>query len=362
LILDKKHIYALIMAGGKGERFWPYSRLTTPKQTLDLFGRYTLIQQSWRRLASFVLPGNIFVATNRQQLKLIKNQLPEISNSNIISEPIPRNTAACIGLVSMLISQRNSKAVLIVSPADHSIKPVNKFKSDMRIAVEVASSENVLITFGVKPQYAATGYGYIELANKREDKVNWARRFVEKPGIAQAKKFIASKRFLWNSGIFVFRTKEILDEFKKKLPSHYKIISRICQSSNKRNFLNRLAKEYRKFENISIDYGVMEKVRRIKVIRAGFNWDDLGSWNSLLRIFKTDKKGNVFKGKTVNLDTKNCVVVSDNEHLLATVDVEGLIVVHCNDATLVCRVESDQKVKALVHFLSANPKFDRYLK
>ncbi|MDH5175000.1 MAG: mannose-1-phosphate guanylyltransferase, partial [Elusimicrobiota bacterium] len=264
----KMVVKAVIMAGGKGERFWPLSRDRFPKQLVSLTGKKSLLQETVERIQPLIPPRDILVVTRRPLARAVERQLPQVPRKNIISEPAGRNTAPCIGLAAKMIK---GDAVMVVLPADHIIVPRGKFMDTLKRAVTLAGETEDLITIGIKPTYAATGYGYIEVGNKEKQGVFGVKRFAEKPDRKKAERFLKTGRFFWNSGIFVWKKSVILEAMRKYMPSLYRKLQMVSSKN--------IGKLYPKLPDISIDYGIMEKANNSLVIPADFSWEDLGSWS-----------------------------------------------------------------------------------
>jgi len=342
-------VKAVIMAGGKGERFWPLSREKFPKQLLSFTGKKSLLQETVERIEPFIPPKDILVVTRIPLGNTVSRQLPQLPRKNIISEPVGRNTAPCIGLAAKMIKE---DAVMVVLPADHIIKLQRKFLDTLEKAVTLARETENLITIGIKPTYPATGYGYIE-AGKRDGRFDIYRvkRFVEKPDKKKAEKFLNSGRFFWNSGIFVWRKSVILKAMERYMPSLYCGLEKISSKN--------IRKLYPRLPNISIDYGIMEKAKNSLVIPANFSWEDLGSWESLDKLLSRDGNKNAIVGRVSVIDGRNCIMVN-KKGLLCAIGVSDLIVVSTEDVTLVFPKGKGQEVKRLVEKLRRDPKLRRY--
>lgn len=355
---------AVIMAGGKGERFWPKSRTKLPKQLLSLTGDgKTMIQLTVERLKGIIEYDNIYIVTSSDCADAISYQLPQIPTENILVEPMGRNTAPCIGLAAAYIQKKKGTSTMIVLPSDHLIKDVEGFCNILLAAKEVAESGKNLVTIGITPTYPETGYGYIKFDNKiksiNEDGVYEVDKFVEKPNVENAEKYVRSGKYSWNSGMFVWTTETILNNIKKLMLNMYNGLERIQNSIDTENEENVLNEEYSLFESISIDYGIMEHAENIFVIPGDFGWDDVGSWTALERINETDEFGNVVKGNIVSVDTKGCII-EGTDKLLAMVGVEDLVVVDTADATLICSKEKCQEIKSLLKEIKEKNK-ENYL-
>jgi len=345
----KMVVKAVIMAGGKGERFWPLSREKFPKQLLSLIGKKSLLQETVDRLQPLISSQDILVVTRRSLARAIERQLPQIPRKNIISEPVGRNTAPCIGLAAKMIKE---DAVMVVLPADHIIKPRRKFLDTLKKAVTLAKETENLITIGIKPTYPATGYGYIEVGNKEKQQVFRVKRFVEKPDKKKAERFLKTGRFFWNSGMFVWRKSVILEAIGKYMPFLYQKLQMISSKN--------ISKLYPGLPNVSIDYGIMEKAKNSLLIPADFSWEDLGSWESLDKFLSRDKEKNAIIGRVSTIDSQNCIMVN-RKGLLSAIGVSDLIIVSTEDVTLVFPKGKGQQVKKLVEKLRRDPRLRKYI-
>lgn len=361
-------LHAVIMAGGSGTRFWPRSRRARPKQLIQIAGPQSLLAATVERLKGAVPPRNIWVVTTRDLAAAILKEVPDLAKENILAEPAGRDTAAAIGFAAVAISARDPEAVLAVMPSDHTIRPAAKFRQALAAAARTVEQEDALLAFAVRPTYAATGYGYIEKGDSLEDSpadltVFRARLFTEKPDLATAKSYLKHGRFLWNSGIFVWRARTILDEIARHLPAHGALLAEIRKTWGTPKAARALARAYPGFRRISIDYGVMEpaaRAGRVLMAPATFQWDDVGSWVSLANHLPADADGNVSEGTVITIDSAGNIVSSEGKHLIATLGVANLVVVHTPDATLVTTREKAQEIKKVVATLEAK-KLDRYL-
>ena len=353
--------YAVIMAGGSGTRFWPWSRQNTPKQLLNITGEKTMIEQTVSNVTPLVGTDHIIIITNKTHARKIKKLLPEIPPDNIIAEPLGRDTAPCIGLAATIIEKRNPSAVMMALPSDHLIRPADKFTDALSVAAQVAIESNALVTFGIKPFEPSVNYGYIHRGKLSDEKavcpIYEVKGFKEKPDRSTAQTFLDSGEYYWNGGIFVWKTDVILENISRFLPNLYEGLNRI---SNANFSQSAIAKEYKRFEKISIDYGVMEKASNVKVIEANFEWDDVGGWQALERLHKTQQGDNTLLGKHYGMGTANCIIIGNDKHLIATVGVSGLIIVHTRDATLVCNKHNAEDVKKLVTQLK-DKGYNQYL-
>lgn len=347
-------LHALILAGGSGKRFWPLSRRATPKQLLAIAGKQPMIAETVERLRGLVPASRVHVLTNRATVVAMRKALPGVPEGQIIGEPDGRDTTAAIGLGAALVSKRDPDAVMVVLPADHVIRPAAAFRKSLAAAAAAAGKDGGLYVFGVKPTGPATGYGYIRRgaragASKGVPVFN-VERFVEKPDLDTAKKYVADGRFLWNAGIFCWRAGDILAAIARYKPAIGAALEKI-----RRGGAAVLAREFPRIEKVSIDYAVMEKAPDVKVIEAEWGWDDVGSWASVGPYLPQDGAGNAVLGDFLSVDATDCTVLTDG-HLVAAVGVEGLVIVRTKDATLVCRRDCAQDVKKLVDLLEAQKR------
>ncbi len=347
-------IYAVIMAGGVGSRFWPRSKSKKPKQLLKIFGDNTLIQNTVARLNGLVENERVFVITNKDQVKQIRKQIPHIPEENIIAEPFGKNTAACIGLGAVLVGHKNEDAVMLTLPADHLILDVEAFQKVMKKAAEFAYESKGLVTIGITPTRPETGYGYIQYIDEPvKENIYKVRTFAEKPNLSTAKRFLKSGDFLWNSGMFIWRADAILDEIKIHLHDLYEGLVKIQKSVGKKDFDETLVNVYGQLRNISIDYGVMEKSKKVYLTKADFNWSDVGSWEEVYQLSEKDNNGNAAVGKVYTDKTYSSYIYSPKK-FTALIGVENLIVINTKDALLVCNRENAQDVKKVVDYLKMN--------
>ena len=343
------------MAGGSGTRFWPWSREETPKHTLNILEKNSLLNETIERVLLNIPIDNILIVTTQPQIESIKKLLPNFPEKNLIAEPFGRDTAPCIGLAASIVNKRNNKAVMAVMPADHIIKPKEKFAKILDIAYMSAKDSNCLVTFGIVPIEPSVHYGYVHCGQKKEVKddvtIYEVEGFKEKPDKHTAQGYLDTGEYYWNSGIFVWSTKTILTCIKEYLPELASGLSRIDQQLNTPHEAEVIKKEYENFKKVSIDYGVMEKAKNVRVIEADFFWDDVGTWKALERLNKQDDSGNTVIAKHVDINTDNCIIIGNNDHLIATVNVSDLVIVQTKDATLICNKNKDEDIKKLVQKL-----------
>ncbi len=358
--------YAVILAGGKGERFWPYSRIKTPKHLLCLAGADTLIQQTLERLEGVVLPENIYIITHESQKEAIALACPGLSDEQIIAEPLAKDTAPAIALALVMIQQKDPQASLLVLPADQKIEAMGSYQAAIEAAFSAAEDYPVIVTFGVKPSFPATGYGYIRkgpfFKTILDHPIYAASAFVEKPDIAKAKSYLAKGYYFWNTGFFVFRASTLRRAYEQTAPKLYAILEAIEADLKVGEPLNTvLKKHYPRFEKLSIDYALMEKASNILMIEATFDWDDMGSWLSLERHCQPDSNNNTLQGLNFVHECHNNIIVSDPRHLVGALGVDNMIVVHTPDATLICPKHKSEKLKELMKLLAEDERFKPYL-
>lgn len=353
-------IYAVIMAGGVGSRFWPRSKKKLPKQLLKIFGDDTMIQATVNRLKGLVEKENIFVITNELQRPEVINQLKDVPAENIIEEPFGRNTAACIGLASIIVKAKDPDAVTIVLPADHIIKDEEKFNQTLENAAKFANESKGLVTIGIQPTRPETGYGYIQINDIAvAENIFKVYTFAEKPNYATAVRFVESGDFLWNSGMFIWRVDVILDEIKNLMPDLYEGLAEIEKSLSTKNFKEELKTVYAQLKKISIDYGIMEKSSKVYLTKGTFNWSDVGSWEEVFQLSAKDEKGNSTEGKVYTNNVNDSYIYSPGK-VTAVIGLDNVIVINHEDTVLICRRDKAQDVKEIVEYLKMN-KMDEYL-
>ena len=343
---------ALIMAGGRGERFWPKSRKSLPKQFLSLTddGR-TMIQLTVERIRPLIDLEDIYISTNRAYRGLVMEQLPGIPPENILCEPVGRNTAPCIGLGAVHIAKKYEDAVMMVLPSDHLIKYNQMFLNSLKDGCSIAEKGKNLVTIGITPDYPETGYGYIKFLPQQADGNAYAvDRFVEKPDMETAKEYLESEEYLWNSGMFIWKVSTILDNMKSMLPDLHQGLLNIAEAigTDKQEMV--LEKVFPELESVSIDYGVMEKAENIFILPGVFGWDDVGSWLAVERIQKSNESGNVVTGNIITINSKNNII-QGGKKLIAAVGLENLIIVDTEDATLICDKGSTPDIKLVLENL-----------
>ncbi len=359
------HHFAIILAGGRGERFWPMSRKATPKQFLPIIGSETMLQQTYRRIRPLFRPQNIIVLTNAQHVSVVRKQLREVPAKNIFGEPVGRDTAPAVGLGAAIVGSRDANGVMAVLPADAVIHDEVKFRRVLGDSLSVASKQSVLVTIGLKPTSPHTGYGYVQAGKQfqtgTKTKFRRARRFTEKPNLVTAKRYLKNGDFLWNSGMFVWSFNSVAKAFDRWQPDMAAGCSRIYKAADTPKFAATLRRVYPTLKKISVDYALMEKADNIIVAHGNFDWDDLGTWTALERHFECDRTGSVARGAVEMVDAKNCVVLGDGSRLVAAVGVNDLVIVDTKDVTLVCHKDSAQKVRDIVKRLERSPHAKKVL-
>lgn len=352
-------IYAVIMAGGVGSRFWPRSKERTPKQLLKIFGENTMIQDTVNRLNGVVEKENIYIITNKIQKPEIAKQLKDIPVENILEEPFGRNTAACIGLASVIIGAKEKDAVTIILPADHIINDHEIFHNTLRKAAEFAYNSKGLVTIGIPPSRPETGYGYIQIDDQVQDNIYKVLTFAEKPNYATAVRFVDSGDFMWNSGMFIWRVDSIIEEIRNYLPDLSEGLDAIKKDIGTPDFEKTVSNVYGILKSISIDYGIMEKSKKVFLTKGEFSWSDVGSWEEVYQLTDKNVDGNAMVGNVFAERTVDSYIYSPDK-LTAVIGVENLIIINTEDATLVCRRDQCQDVKKIVDHLKIN-KLTEYL-
>ena len=343
-------LYSVIMAGGSGTRFWPASRRILPKQFLSLAGPRTLLQDTVDRCLPWIPLSRVRVVTNATQADEVAREVPGLEPSQIIIEPCGRNTAPCIGLAAIQLLQADPDAVMLVLPADHMIHPVSDFRAAVERAVAIVTdAPETFVLFGAPPTYPATGYGYIERgAQQSEPGAFQVAGFREKPERQVAEEFLRSGRYYWNCGIFVWKAAALIKALEEFQPEIHQGLQRIVLLSQTTGWEHALKVEFPRMPSISIDHGVMEQARQVVVLEASFEWDDVGSWLALQRLLGADAERNTISGLHCGVATHGCIVRTTDQHLVATLGVEDLIIVHTPDATLVASKSSEDSIRKLV--------------
>jgi len=349
-----KNNYCVIMAGGVGSRFWPFSKSNHPKQFLDVLGTgQTLIQQTFQRFNKIIPAENFIIVTNEDYKELINEQLPEVKDENILLEPMRKNTAPCIAYANYKIRETNPEANIVVAPSDHLIMKEQEFLKIIEEGLDFTAANKALLTIGIKPSRPETGYGYIQVNANQGDLLNKTTKvktFTEKPDLKMAKVFLDSGEFFWNSGIFFWSLPTIMDSFSKNLPDVNNLFSEGIGKYNTPEERSFIDEAYPNCKSISLDYGIMEKADNVYVICADFGWSDLGTWGSLYEHSEKDNKGNAVRGENVfSYDLNDCIVKMPDDKLAVIQGLSNYIVVESNNTLLICRKEDEQKIKQFVN-------------
>ncbi|WP_028663784.1 mannose-1-phosphate guanylyltransferase [Runella zeae] len=342
------HTYVIIMAGGVGTRFWPFSRNNNPKQFHDVLGTgKSLLQQTASRFDGVCPPENIYIVTSTEYYGLVKEQLPFLADDQILLEPNRRNTAPCIAYASYKIASKDPKATVIVAPADHIILKEDVFREKIGVAVEAAQNNDILITLGIQPTRPDTGYGYIQYL-AADGLVKKVKTFTEKPLLDIAIKFLESGDFVWNAGIFVWNVKAIRKAFASYLPE----VAEVFEAGEKDYYTEQeksfIDKAYMLCKNISIDFGIMEKADNVYVVLSDLGWSDLGTWKSLYDVSEKDERQNVVNGKQLLYDTSKCIIKTSGDKLVVVQGLEGYIVAEHGGVLMICKIDEEQRVRDFV--------------
>jgi mannose-1-phosphate guanylyltransferase len=356
-------LHIVVMAGGAGTRFWPESRAARPKQLLPLAGQRTMLQMAVDRLGTLATADNLWILTGAALIEPVKKQLPKVPAKHVIGEPCKRDTAPCIGLAALLVARHDPNATMVVMPADQVIQPDDKFQQAVNAAAALVDQKpQRIVTFGIKPTHPSVTFGYIERGEQLKADAPGAKNsaglnayhvshFREKPPAEVAQQYLASGNFYWNSGIFVWKAATILSALEERQPetmAHLKAIVAAWDASNSQEVF---AHEFAAIKGISIDYAVMEHAADVVVLEAPFTWDDVGTWQAVARLGGADADGNTIAGRHLAIDTHGSIIRTDENHLIATVGVSDLIVVHTPDATLVANRRDEESIRRLVKLL-----------
>lgn len=340
--------YVAVMAGGTGSRLWPLSRECRPKQFISAQNNPCMLLQTIDRIRAIVPPEKCFIITTGNLLDITQKTLEGIiPPSNIILEPMRKNTAACIAYASLTIKERCGSGIVCFVPADGYVRNQDEYRAALRLAYETAGQTNDLVIIGITPTYPATGYGYIHMGEKNAEKVYQVRAFIEKPELEKAKELFTAREFLWNSGILLGNIETIADRLAQFLPDHIEKISQAVTRENQPDFARLLEEAYRGLPDISFDTGVLEKTSAIRVVKGDFDWDDVGTLDALSKTFSSDQAGNQVQGIHLGMDTKNSVIYSETIPV-ATIGVENMIIAVTHDTALICPKDRVQDIKALV--------------
>lgn len=352
--------FSIIMAGGIGARFWPMSRTDKPKQFIDICGTgETLIQRTVKRFERICPTENIYIVTNEQYKELVLEQLPQLTEKQIICEPFRRNTAPCIAYANYKIRNLNPDANIVVAPSDHVILNEDEFVRVVNIALDASAQTDALFTLGINPSRPDTGYGYIQFdelnPKDAENKIYKVKTFTEKPVYEMALQFLQSGDFLWNSGLFIWNLKAIDKAFRTFLPDIYELFDAGVQHINSRSEESFIRKTYEICKSISIDYGIMEKAENVYVLASDFGWSDLGTWGSLHDLRKKDEHNNAISGKNVKIyNTQNSIISMPKDKLVVVQGLDDYIVVENNNILLICKKQDEQLIRQFVNDVQAD--------
>lgn len=349
-----EHVYVVIMAGGKGERFWPLSTPEEPKPFIKILGSETLIQQTVHRVLPLVSVEQILVILGKEHFALAREQLPQLPEQNFIVEPMGRDTAPCIGLASLQLEKRDPESIMIVIPADHYIPDQDKFLSTLTLAVEAARPGSCIVTLGIKPTRPETGYGYMLVGNQKITlqgrDVFEVQKFVEKPDFATAAKYVEEGSYYWNSGIFIWKNTTLQNLLSRYMPALWQGLDRIKSSLGSPEEEEVLRREFTQFERISIDYGILEKAPQVLMIPADFRWDDVGTWKALDRVLPLDENGNIVVGNHRGVETKGCIIYA-KDIFISTFGISDLVIVSSQGKVLICHKDLAPDLKKLLQQL-----------
>jgi mannose-1-phosphate guanylyltransferase len=355
------NLYVVLMAGGVGVRFWPYSRNSKPKQFLDVLGTgKTLLQSTFERFLPICPAENIYVVTHEEHAHLVKQQLPQIADDQILAEPMRKNTAPCIAYAYYKIGQLNKDAIIVVTPSDHLIMKEDVFLDVIKKAADQAATQDKLITLGISPTRPETGYGYIQYHTDK----SFAKRvktFTEKPELSLAKKFLESGDFVWNSGIFIWGVEAINKAFHQYLPEMTEVFDEIKSKLGTPEEKAVIRSAYSQCKNISIDYGIMEKAQNVYVCLGNFTWSDLGSWASIHEISAKDDNNNVINANTHTYDTRNCIIKGSPDKLIIVQGLNGYLVGEFGNVVIVCEKDKEEQFRRFVSDLKAKPNATEFI-
>ena len=348
--MKNKNNYAVIMAGGIGSRFWPMSTGEFPKQFHDMLGTgESLLQKTFKRFKKIIPTENILISTNKKYKNLVLEQLPEINENQLLLEPVMRNTAPCVAYASHKIHAKNKDAVMVVAPSDHWIDDETEFQKNIQTSFDACAKNDILLTLGIQPSNPNTGYGYIQYDKQDKNTIKKVLKFTEKPNLETAKQFLQEGNYLWNAGIFIWSTKAILEAYKKYLPAMDTLFATGKTEYNTNTENNFIKNNYPNAENISIDFGIMEKADNVYLLPVDFGWNDLGTWSSLYEKLEKDKNDNaVLNAQTIFRDAKNNIIRTEKGKKVVIQGLENFIVVEKDDVLLICPKDQEQDIKQIV--------------
>ncbi|WP_345248858.1 mannose-1-phosphate guanylyltransferase [Nibrella saemangeumensis] len=343
------HTYVVIMAGGVGTRFWPFSRTNNPKQFHDVLGTgRTLLQQTAERFDGICPPENIYIVTSTEYKDLVQEQLPYLTDEQVLCEPVRRNTAPCIAYACYKISVRDPEANIVVAPADHIILKEDEFRRTIQTALAATENQDILVTLGIQPSRPDTGYGYIQYIPDSGETIKKVKTFTEKPHLQLAKQFLETGEFVWNAGIFVWNAKAILNAFKQYMPETAEVFEEGTSCFYNEQEASFIDRAYSLCKSMSIDNGVMERANNVYVVLSNFGWSDLGTWKSLYEVSEKDAEENVIDGRVMLYSTQNCIIKTPKERLVVINGLDGYIVAEYDNVLLICPKDEEQRVKEFV--------------
>ena len=347
--MNFQHTYVVIMAGGVGTRFWPFSRQSYPKQFHDVLGvGRTMLQMTFDRLAEICPPQNVYIVTSQEYYDLTKQQLPQLSDHQILLEPSRRNTAPCIGYACYKIAARDPQANIVVTPADHLILKEQEFVDRIKVALDATENSDLLVTLGITPTRPDTGYGYIQFDDQAEGEVKRVKTFTEKPHLQLAQAFLESGDYVWNAGIFVWNANSIRKAFESYLPELHEVFEKLENHYYTEKEAEDLLQHYPLCQSISIDNGVMEKAQNVHVVLSDIGWSDLGTWKSLYEVSEKDENGNVMDGHIVTHNTTGSIIKNPTDRLVVVEGLQDFIVAEFDNVLMICPKDQEQKVKEFV--------------
>jgi mannose-1-phosphate guanylyltransferase len=356
-----KNLFVVLMAGGVGVRFWPYSRNSKPKQFLDVLGTgKSLLQSTYERFLPICSAQNIYVVTHEEHAQLVQQQLPDLQKEQILAEPMRKNTAACIAYASYKIAQRNKDAVVVVSPSDHLILKEGDFQDLIVKAANEAKTQDKLITIGILPARPETGYGYIQF-HTDSTFLKRVKTFTEKPELGLARKFLESGDFVWNSGIFIWGVQAIINAMQQFLPELTEFFEEAFSKIESDGEQQAILTAYSQCKNISIDYGIMEKAKNVYMCLGDFSWSDLGSWGSIHEISPKDGNNNVVNANALLYDTHNCIVKGSSDKLIVTQGLNGYLIGEFGNVIIVCEKDREEQFRRFVNDVKGKPNSSEFV-
>ncbi len=348
-------VYAVIMAGGRGERFWPLSTEERPKPFVPLIGPCTLLQETVARLGPLIPFERILVAIGERHRAIASRQVPEIPPANFIVEPVGRDTAACLGLSALHLARRDPEAIMLALPADHFIADPEGFRQTVRTGIENLEGSTGIV-FGIRPDRPETGYGYVRAEKPAVRAAAWpVVRFVEKPDATTAAEYVRSGRYFWNSGMFLWRNRTLLGLFERHMAEASRTLNELLPLLGREDVQGEVLRIFSSLPRISVDYGILERASGLRLVPAGFKWDDIGNWDSLARAVPADSAGNVARGPAIPVQSRDCILLSE-DGAVAVFGVSDLVVVRAHGRVLVCKRERAADLKTLLSSLPEEMK------